>query len=77
MGKESYIANQIKQEIDRRHSKMGSMNMRKKNIKTDELRNCICLICNEKLDLLTHVHAAKHGYECKEDMVADSKVKWL
>lgn len=73
----SFIADKIQRDIDKKYSKMGNLSMRNRNAKVDDMRSCICLICKTKLDLLTHVHAEKHGYKCKEDMVADKKVKWL
>ena len=37
--------------------------------------NVYCLICGERLGVLTHCHAAKHGYERKEAMIAAGMVK--
>ena len=34
-----------------------------------------CLICGECYDMLTHVHAQKHGYETREDMIKDGKTE--
>lgn len=38
---------------------------------------CKCLICGQILDILTHVHAEKHGYSCKQDLIKAGKVMFL
>lgn len=34
-----------------------------------------CLICGACYDVLTHVHAQKHGYETREDMIKAGMVE--
>jgi hypothetical protein len=38
---------------------------------------CQCLECGALLNVLTHAHAAKHGYKDKFDLIAAGKVKFL
>lgn len=67
-------------------SKIESENKRFKKTKTqikskckddNDTRACKCLICGIRLDILTHCHAAKHGYPDKRVMIKDKKIKWL
>lgn len=38
---------------------------------------CQCLECGAILNILTHAHAARHGYKDKYEMLTAGKVKFL
>ena len=42
-------------------------------------KNCsgICAICGEAFNMITKAHAAKHGFENPEKMIAAGAVRWL
>lgn len=62
---------------DRRYDKIMSPAKPALNINKANKELCRCLICGQVLDMLTHVHASKHNYKDKYEMVADGKVKFL
>ena len=45
--------------------------------KNSENRPCICTLCGDNLNILTHVHAEKHGFKNKYEMMEAGMVKWI
>ena len=51
--------------------------IRKSTKYKDINRPCICLLCGDSLQMLTHAHAEKHGYKDKYTMAKAGKVKFI
>lgn len=51
-------------------------NKLKSKYKNKENQPCICLLCGYELNILTHVHAEKHGYKNKYEMMEAGVLKW-
>ena len=53
-----------------------NVNLKRSKQTNNKWLPCVCKICNEHMDLITHPHAHRHGYKTKEEMIADGKLEF-